>query len=552
MTLFTDAVLKDQLGVDGFLDHRVTVVDPGVGTGTFLLSVIDRIAEGATSSMDKGSVGGAVLTALGRLIGLEIQAGPYSVTQLRLSEHAAGYCGDLTGDLRVYLTGTLDDPQIEPAQMPLFMDEVTASRRAANHVKASERVWVVIGNPPYRSGAGGEGRWVEETLMSDWAPDPAVSKQGKNLANLYVYFWRWATWKVFENSRSEDQSDDTAVSDDLHAGVVSFIAPTAFFTGPAFYRMRTWLRQWCSSIWVVHLTPEGHHAPQESQIFQSMQQPVGIVTAARSPDADSSTAAKVHYFSSESGSRSAKLKSLRQISDLRSPKWQHIKRSHDWGAPFIPSPPADWVEMPAVGDLFPWSGNGVMVGRTWPIAPDRDTLRQRWKSLLAYSAGGSAQREAFREHKQDRRVDMKRQDNLRHPVIDRPAIVDDTSKAKTIPVTDYSHRSFDRKQLIADKRLINRPNPSMWAAHGEQQVYLTVPTINAEGERQRVARSVGSVMSLCADLPDLNYLSGRGGGVPIRCGAIVKQHCQTSRKACWRTSPRSLANRSRPKISSPT
>ena len=45
MTTFTDTLLATCLDVgDGYADENVTVVDPAVGTGTFLLSVLDRIA----------------------------------------------------------------------------------------------------------------------------------------------------------------------------------------------------------------------------------------------------------------------------------------------------------------------------------------------------------------------------------------------------------------------------------------------------------------------------------------------------------------------------
>ena len=87
--------------------------------------------------------------------------------------------------------------------------------------------------PPYLEHATGKGGWVEEDLLSDWKPPPhwgGVSAHTKNLSNLYVYFWRWAAWKVFENSRHEngnqtDHENGNQTDHEIgpHTGIVSFI-----------------------------------------------------------------------------------------------------------------------------------------------------------------------------------------------------------------------------------------------------------------------------------------------------------------------------------------
>ena len=37
----------------------------------------------------------------------------------------------------------------------------------------------------------------------------------------------------------------------------------------------------------------------------------------------------------------------------------------------------------------------------------------------------------------------------------------------------YGFRSFDRQWIIPDNRVINQPNPNLWRAHSDTQVYLT-------------------------------------------------------------------------------
>ena len=64
----------------------------------------------------------------------------------------------------------------------------------------------MIGNPPYKEKAEGRGGWIEKgsggklvAPLDRWRPPPewGVGAHVKHLKNLYVYFWRWATWKVF-------------------------------------------------------------------------------------------------------------------------------------------------------------------------------------------------------------------------------------------------------------------------------------------------------------------------------------------------------------------
>ena len=104
----------------------------------------------------------------------------------------------------------------------------------------------MIGNPPYKEkakgGAAGSRRqrrhvWRRST---HWMP-PAewgVGAHAKHLRNLYVYFWRWATWKVFGHGRGAIRRSAMARA----ASSASSPSPGSS-TGPGFQRMRDYLRQ---------------------------------------------------------------------------------------------------------------------------------------------------------------------------------------------------------------------------------------------------------------------------------------------------------------------
>ena len=520
MTQFADRLLVTRFAKQrGFADPTVTVVDPAAGTGTFLLSVIDRIADTVEADSGAGAVGAALSEAAReRLIAFELQAGPYTVAQLRLAERLAAQ-GASAESNRVYFTDTLDDPFSDvPAAQAMF-EQISASRTEANRVKREERVTVVLGNPPYLAQAAGLGGWVEagnpaeensRPIFDDWRPPTSwgVGPHVKHLSNLYVYFWRWATWKVFEQSSPDGQQP---------AGVVTFVAPTAFLTGPGFARMREWLRRHSTDIWVLHLTPEGHQAPQAHQVFGAMRQPVGIVTALRVCDASEHDGpAAVRFYRVQPAALKDKLAEIAPLRDPDSPEWTALppaETAEQMRAPFDPPPSPAWSSAPRLDDVFPWHGNGVMIGRTWPVAPLPQTAHKRWAALVSET---DAQRRAslFKEHRRDRRLDLPVVDNLVDPPVRRLAIADqETREDAVLPETvEYRWRSFDRQHLIADKRVINRPNPSLWAAHSSQQRYLCAPAMTTDGVRPLIASSTGLPIALCDAIPDMDSLLGSRSG----------------------------------------
>ena len=503
MTKFTDKILVDLLGLrDGYASENVTVIDPALGTGTYLVGVMDRIAETVTERVGPGQVAAAMKEALAdRVIGFEMQACPYAVAQLRLVESLKARDQDLTpAEPAVFLTDTLADPTADTRQQMLFMKPITESREQADEIKRDVPVKVVIGNPPYLSGAP-QNNWVTEKLLADWRPpkDWGVSAHTKNLSNLYVYFWRWAAWKVFENSGSEGDQ----------AGIVSFIAPTGWLDGDGFQQMRAWLSEWCSHIWILDLSPEGHQAPASTQVFGSMRQPVAIVTAVRWPEHHEN--AIIRHYRVPAGDRESKFADIADIADPCHKRWEVIGTDHlDKRGPWTPAASQQWQQMPAVEDLLPWHASGMMIGRTWPVAPDRDILHTRYKRLLMQPTDEEMARH-LNEHKRDRTIHTDMKDDLT-AACHKPGPLT-SRQPPAVAVVEYGHRSFDRQYVIRDKRLINQPNPSLWAAHSDSQIHLAVPALDTANKRPKIAASKGQVISFSAHIPDMHHLDSEAGRI---------------------------------------
>ena len=497
---------------EGLASADVTVADPATGTGTFLLGVLRRIADSTEADQGPGAVPGVVEAALSRLIGFEIQFGPFAVAQLRILAELQSLLGDPKGtpSMRLFVTDTLGNPYVEEEYIPQILMPLGESRRRANEIKRQEKITVVIGNPPYKEKAKGLGGWIEsgtkgskvKAPLGQWMPptDWNVGAHAKHLRNLYVYFWRWATWKVFgdgDPSRIEGRERD-------RKGIVSFITVAGFLNGPGFQKMRADLRSEADEIWVIDCSPEGHQPGVRTRIFQDVQQPVCIVMALRSSEAGSPNPARIRYRALPSGHRDEKFAALGTIM-LDDSGWTEC--SSDPRASFFPKATGAWADFAPLEDLFTYDGSGVMPGRTWVIAPDRASLERRWKTLQAESDPGRKE-ELFHPHL----VDGKPGDKHLSKIL-RKGLYGHEFRAGTVandkgslirPVR-YGHRSFDRQWIIPDGRIINRPNPTLWENHSSQQVYLTA--------LQAHSPTSGPAVTFSTAIPDLDHHHGRGGRI---------------------------------------
>jgi hypothetical protein len=75
--LVDEALRRPGFGLHaGIASNSVTLADPAMGTGTFLLGILQRVARTIREDQGEGAVGAAVQDALHRLIAFELQLGP--------------------------------------------------------------------------------------------------------------------------------------------------------------------------------------------------------------------------------------------------------------------------------------------------------------------------------------------------------------------------------------------------------------------------------------------------------------------------------------------
>lgn len=499
MVRLTEEALTTRLGTEGFLDENVFTVDPAMGTGTYLQAIIERTAVKVTEAHGAGLVRGVVTDLAKRLVGFELQTGPYAVAELRVSDLLRTHNAVPPADgMRLYLTNTLDDPNAEIEQLASGLGAISASRRQANVVKREKPVTVVIGNPPYRERAEGEGGWIESGAEGDrkggkraaWVELDAFRAKGNGLAeyvlkNLYVYFWRWGTWKVFDTHAEH------------RAGVVCFITTSGYIGGPGFKGMREYLRRTCSEGWVIDLSPEGMRPDVPTRVFPGVQQPLAIGIFVRAADTDADTPASVNHTRIE-GRRADKYEALAGIG-LDGDHWRTARSG--WQTPFTPAAESDWDDYPALGDLLPWVAAGIKPNRTWVYAPSIPILAERWKALVT-EADAETKATLFKET---------RDATLEKVVLPlpgfQPSEFDGPFKNETRPEPTpvrVGYRSFDRQWILADSRLLDQPRPDLWAAKVPGQVFTV------EQHSKRISDGPGVVFSSL--IPDMDHFKGSEGG----------------------------------------
>ncbi|MEV0805029.1 type ISP restriction/modification enzyme [Micromonospora sp. NPDC050200] len=487
MARFVDEVLQMELGVRrGLADDTVVVLDPAMGTGTFLQSVLDRVAETVTA--ERGDVPASLRELLPRLIGFERQIGPFAVAELKLDQALEAHQSQAKDeDFRLFVADTLDDPYKAPLPVRARLYAPLAkSRQDANTVKVDRDVTVVIGNPPYRTRAKAFGKWVlaanrgQRPLLYDFRV-PGNGRFDHKLHDMAVYFWRWALWKAFESTPEQP------------AGVVAFITTHGYLNGPGFAGMRQYLRRHADRGWIIDLSTEGHQAHTQTRVFPGVQHPVCIGIFARRSMPDPEAPAIIQYLAIP-GTRAEKFAGLDSVR-LTDSRWRDCPSG--WTSSFRPIQPGSWTQFPSIDDLLPHTSLGVKCNRNWVHCPDPDVLARRWHRLIDADA---AEKRVLMKETVDRTVDRAMPSLPGEPT--SLPLGEETSTNPRIGRTGF--RSFDRQYLIFDQRVVDRPRPDLWRIAGPQQVFAVT--------QLREALTNGPAVVFSAYLPDSDHYKGSHGG----------------------------------------
>ena len=393
-----DHILKTRFDKpQGFADPSVLVLDPAVGTATFLYVVMQEIHDAVIKQGQAGTWNDYVEEKLlPRLFGFELLMAPYAIAHLKLGLllKETDYQFQTDQRLGIYLTNTLGEAVKHSETM--FAEWITEEANAAAEIKKTKPVMVVLGNPPYsgissnrsdteieikpghkyldhlelRLASHGKAYWAEvekvatvpvkksvKTFIGRLIEDYKIiddklldEKNPKWLQDDYVKFVRFGQWRIERTGQ----------------GILGFITNHSYLDNPTFRGMRQSLINTFTDIYILNLhgsskkkevTPDGG---KDENVFDIQQ---GVAIGIFTKEQGKTNPATVHYADLW-GMRDGKYKTLLETG-VNDTKWVELT-PHSPDYLFVTRDETDLPEYKngwKVTDIFPINGVGMTTAR---------------------------------------------------------------------------------------------------------------------------------------------------------------------------------------------
>jgi predicted helicase len=225
-------VIKDGVKTEQEV-HKVQILDPATGTGTFLAEVIRQVykrfegQEGIWNNYVENDL-------LPRLNGFELLMASYAMAHLKLDLllRETGYKHKSNNRFRVFLTNSLEESHSDLERG--FANWLTQEAKEANSVKRDTPVMVIIGNPPYAVSSTNKGGWIQN-LMTDYKKD--LNERKINLDDDYIKFIRYGQYYIQKNG----------------SGILAYISNNSFIDGITHRQMRKNLMETFDKVYIIDL-----------------------------------------------------------------------------------------------------------------------------------------------------------------------------------------------------------------------------------------------------------------------------------------------------------
>lgn len=218
------------------IDKDVEILDPAVGTGTFIVELIDHFRGQSEKLRHK---------YLEELHANEVAILPYYVANLNIEATYAAIAGEYLEYPNLCFVDTLDNTAALKAQTNQHVGDLFGGVSEENVARIKrqnkKKISVIIGNPPYNANQLNENennknreypeidRRIKATYIA------ASSAQKTKLYDMYARFFRWASDRVDEN------------------GIVAFITNRSFIESRTFDGFRKMVGEDFNEIYVVDL-----------------------------------------------------------------------------------------------------------------------------------------------------------------------------------------------------------------------------------------------------------------------------------------------------------
>ncbi|POY39623.1 DNA methyltransferase [Flavobacterium alvei] len=213
--------------------HKVQILDPATGTGTFLAEVVKHIHkkfEGQQGIWSKYVTNDLIP----RLNGFELLMASYAMAHLKMDMllTETGYKPSDDQRFRIFLTNSLEEAH--PDTQTLFSSWLSDEADQANAIKRDAPVMVVIGNPPYSVSSSNKSEWIQN-LIKDYKKD--LNERKINLDDDYIKFTRFGQHFIDKNG----------------SGVLAYISNNSFIDGITHRQMRKHLLESFDKIYILDL-----------------------------------------------------------------------------------------------------------------------------------------------------------------------------------------------------------------------------------------------------------------------------------------------------------
>lgn len=419
--------------------HRVQILDPAVGTGTFISATIKAIYKRLENQGQTGRWPTYVHNdLLPRLHGFELMMAPYTIAHLKLSLafKQTGFW-KFHRRLGIYLTNSLEKSERQQSLTSLgFADSIANEAKEADKIKEETPIMVVIGNPPYSGVSSNETEYAN-SLVAKYKVEPGgkikLQERKHWLNDDYVKFIAFAENMIKKNKD----------------GILGFITNHGYLDNPTFRGMRWHLMDTFDSIYIVDLhgnsnkkevSPDGS---KDENVF-NIQQGVSIILGVKTGAKKKGDLAKV-YRTDIYGQRESKFEQLNKLS-INNGDWLALE-SRLPNLLFAAEESGELNDKYQKGfninELFVESTTGIVtMGDGFIIDENKEILYERVDKFLNENISESKLTEKYHLGKNYAEWLTK----------NKTIIANDQNK-----IVHFAYRPFDNRYTYFDNKLIWRP-----------------------------------------------------------------------------------------------
>ena len=425
--------------------HKVQVLDPATGTGTFLAEVIKHVHKkfkgqsGIWSSYAENEL-------LPRLNGFELLMASYAMAHLQIDLllRETGFKATKNQRTKIYLTNSLEE--YHPDTGTLFANWLSSEANEANHIKRDTPVMCIIGNPPYAVSSTNKGEWIQNLLV-DYKRN--LNERKINLDDDYIKFIRYGQHYIEKNG----------------TGILAYISNNSFIDGITHRQMRKNILETFDKVYILDLhgnakkketAPDGSADQNVFDIMQGVSINIFVKTGLKTKK----ELGKI-FHSELFGKRDVKYNQLVN-NQIKSIKWKIVENKE----PYYFFIPKDFENQKKynkglkIDELFSTNNSGVSTDRDSLFLDDKvKVLSDRMINLLQ------------NEYDEKFALDFNVKDSSGYPLLKRIS----NKKFDSNFIIDYHYRPFDNRKIYFDNSIISRPAKQVTNHYNLNNIYLIAP-----------------------------------------------------------------------------